>query len=203
MKKWNKERFATIWEKLESMIALRSLRARIFLLTLVIGLVPCIAMRHGIVSNYEDLAVEQRTTVVQNQLMILANHLISNNYLSSHGVREDTGNSREVINAELEMLSNLYEGRVMIINKNFKVEKDTYGISEGKTIISEEVIKCFQGENISHYDPEHGYIEMTTPIMDTTANTTDENGKRNPDAIRGVMLTSISNDSKCQGSAES
>ena len=195
MQKWNKERFATIWEKLESMIALRSLRARIFLLTLVIGLVPCIAMRHGIVSNYEDLAVEQRTTVVQNQLMILANHLISNNYLSSHGVREDTGNSREVINAELEMLSNLYEGRVMIINKNFKVEKDTYGISEGKTIISEEVIKCFQGENISHYDPEHGYIEMTTPIMDTTANTTDENGKRNPDAIRGVMLTSISNDS--------
>ena len=195
MKKWNKERFATIWEKLESMNALRSLRARIFLLTLVIGLVPCIAMRHGIVSNYEDLAVEQRTTVVQNQLMILANHLISNNYLSSHGVREDTGNSREVINAELEMLSNLYEGRVMIINKNFKVEKDTYGISEGKTIISEEVIKCFQGENISHYDPEHGYIEMTTPIMDTTANTTDENGKRNPDAIRGVMLTSISNDS--------
>lgn len=195
MKKWNKERFATIWEKLESMIALRSLRARIFLLTLVIGLVPCIAMRHGIVSNYEDLAVEQRTTVVQNQLMILANHLISNNYLSSHGVREDTGNSREVINAELEMLSNLYEGRVMIINKNFKVEKDIYGISEGKTIISEEVIKCFQGENISHYDPEHGYIEMTTPIMDTTANTTDENGKRNPDAIRGVMLTSISNDS--------
>ena len=145
--------------------------------------------------RYRDLAVEQRTTVVQNQLMILANHLISNNYLSSHGVREDTGNSREVINAELEMLSNLYEGRVMIINKNFKVEKDTYGISEGKTIISEEVIKCFQGENISHYDPEHGYIEMTTPIMDTTANTTDENGKRNPDAIRGVMLTSISNDS--------
>ncbi len=44
------------------------------------------------------------------------------------------------------MLSNLYEGRVMIINKNFKVEKDTYGISEGKTIISEEVIKCFQGK---------------------------------------------------------
>ena len=165
MKKWNKERFATIWENLESMIKLRSLRARIFLLILVIGLVPCIVMRHGIVSNYEDMAVEQRITVVQNQLMILANHLVSNNYLSSHGVREDTGNSREVINAELEMLSNLYEGRVMIINKNFKVEKDTYGISEGKTIISEEVIKCFQGENISHYDPEHGYIEMTLSLI--------------------------------------
>ena len=57
MKKWNKERFATIWEKLESMIALRSLRARIFLLTLVIGLVPCIAMRQGNESTYAELAV--------------------------------------------------------------------------------------------------------------------------------------------------
>lgn len=44
------------------------------------------------------------------------------------------------------MLSNLYEGRVMIINKNFKVEKDTYGISEGKTIISERSSNVFRGK---------------------------------------------------------
>ena len=35
-------------KKKKSMIKLRSLRARIFLLILVIGLVPCIVMRHGI-----------------------------------------------------------------------------------------------------------------------------------------------------------
>lgn len=146
MKKWNKERFATIWENLESMIKLRSLRARIFLLILVIGLVPCIVMRHGIVSNYEDMAVEQRITVVQNQLMILANHLVSNNYLSSHGVREDTGNSREVINAELEMLSNLYEGRVMIINKNFKVEKILTASVRGRRSFPRKSLSAFRGK---------------------------------------------------------
>lgn len=177
-----------------SLITLKSLRARIFVLLLVVGIVPSVMMRYGIMSNYEERAVEQRTASVQNQLRIIANHLISNNYLISNLSEEQSANtSREVINAELEMLSNLYEGRVMIIDSNFKIIKDTYGISEGKTIISEEVIKCFQGENISNYDPEHGYIEMTIPIVDTTANNT--NPEAGGSGIKGVMLTSISNDS--------
>ena len=51
--------------------------------------------------NYEDRAVEVRQSDVQNQLKIIANHLITYNYL------QDT--SSEVINAELEQLSNLYD----------------------------------------------------------------------------------------------
>jgi len=186
--------FERIKGRIISLITLRSLKARIFILLLIVGIVPGVMMRYGIVSNYEQRAVEYRTASVQNQLKIIANHLISNNYLMSNQSEEQSaGTSREVINAELEMLSNLYEGRVMIIDKNFKIIKDTYGISEGKTIISEEVIKCFQGENISNYDPEHGYIEMTTPIVDTTAN--NANTESGSNDIRGVMLTSISNDS--------
>ena len=107
--------------------------------------------------NYEDRAIEVRQSDVQNQLKIIANHLITYNYL------QDT--SSEVINAELEQLSNLYSGRVLIINGNLKVIKDTYGISEGKTIISEEVIKCFKGTSIANYDRKNGFIEITTPIV--------------------------------------
>jgi signal transduction histidine kinase len=184
-----------ITKRIIDAVSFKSLRVRIFVLLLVVGIIPSVLMRHGIVSNYEERAVEYRTTTVQNQLKILANHLISNNYLMGGRSDEQSSNStsREVINAELEMLSNLYEGRVMIIDGNFKIIKDTYGISEGKTIISEEVIKCFQGENISNYDSEHGYIEMTTPIVDTTTNSTDSGDESG--VIKGVMLTSISNDS--------
>lgn len=182
-----------IKQKLRSLVFLRSLRARIFVIMLTVGIIPSILMRYGIVNNYESRAVNQRATTVQNQLKIIANHLVNNNYLTNYRSDEQAyRNSKAVINAELEMLSNLYEGRVMIINSNFKIIKDTYGISEGKTIISEEVIKCFQGENISHYDPEHGYIEMTTPII-TTSNNGD--GTDNAGIVTGVMLTSISNES--------
>lgn len=180
-----------IIERLERMLHLRSLQARIFAIVLVVGIIPSVLMRYGIVDNYEKRAVEHRITEVSNQLMIVGNHLIANNYLTSYKSEEQSyRNSREVINAELEMLSNLYEGRVMIINSNLKVIKDTYGISEGKTIISEEVIKCFQGQNTAHYDPEHGYIELTTPITNA-ASKNDQTDKQ----IMGVMLTSISNDS--------
>ena len=75
-----------------------------------------------------------------------------------------------------------------------RVVKDTYGISEGKTIISEEVIRCMKGENTSKYDPDNGYIEMTIPIMETLE--VQETGK-NPvkkDSVSGVMLTSVSTD---------
>ena len=172
-----------IFSELKQLISLRSLRARICIIILVAGVFSSVFMRYGILDNYEELAVENRIATVSNQLMIVGNHLLSNSYFTIKTDERNYSSSRAVINAELETISNLYEGRVMIINAALKVVKDTYGISEGKTIISEEVIRCFQGETMSHYDKEHGYIEMTTPIIDTVSGT-----------VVGVMLTSISND---------
>lgn len=168
-----------ILQEVKSLISWRSLRARIFIIILVVGVVPSLFLRYGILNRYEERAVENRVSTVQNQLMIVGNHLISNHYFSG------TQTQTDVINAELEMISNLYEGRVMIINSGLQVVKDTYGISQGKTIISEEVIKCLHGESMSHYDREHGYIEMTTPIIDTSSSDSK---------VVGVILTSISSE---------
>lgn len=178
--------FSDIRTKIRGMWTLHSLRARLFIIILVVGAIPGILMRYGIMENYEDHAIQLRTNTVQTQLKILANHLIRYNYLQD--------NSSEVIGAELDMLSNLYDGRVLIIGGNFKVVKDTYGISEGKTIISEEVIRSFGNVSLSNYDKTHGYIEMTTPITETVKVMTD-NGEVEEVVVRGVMLTSISSDS--------
>ena len=179
------------------LLLMRSLRARIFLIILIAGVVPSILLRYGILNNYEERAVELRQNTVQNQLRILADHLISKNYLENYHLSDaQTAATKEVINAELEMLSNLYDGRVLIIDTSFKVVKDTYGISEGKNIISEEVIKCFKGESTSNYDRENGYIEMTTPIVVNSTNKKWADGtgiKTEKAEVKGVMLTSISN----------
>ena len=100
-----------------------------------------------------------------------------------------------MINAELDQLSGLYDGRVLVINNDLRVVKDTYGISENKTIISEEVVRCIKGENTSRYDKNNGYVEMTIPITETV---TSEDGKADTEAkkeiVRGVMLVSASTD---------
>ena len=151
---------------------------RIFFIILLIGICPALIMRFGVLNNYEQRAVSVRQSDIQNQMKILSNHLITYNYLG------DT--TSDVINAELEQISNLYDGRVIIINESFKVVKDTYGISEGKYMISEEVIKCFKGTNSSYYDENNNFIETTTPIV---------NSKREDNPVVGVMLTSASTDS--------
>ncbi len=166
---------------------LRSLKARLFLIILLAGIIPSVGMRHAILQNYEDRAVSVRIADVQNQFKILANHLLTYSYL------HDT--SSDIVNTELEQLSNLYDGRVLVIDKNFKVIKDTYGISEGKTVISEEVIRCLKGSGSTNYDRKNGYIEITTPIVDGTLSVpagTEE--KEGGSLAEGVLLTSVSTD---------
>lgn len=165
----------------------RSLKLRLFIIIFLVGILPSTVIYFGILSNYEERAVKVRISDVQNQLKIIANHLITYNYL------QDT--SSEVINAELEQLSNLYNGRVMIINGNLKIVKDTYGISEGKTIISEEVIRCFKGTNTANYDRVNGFIEITIPIVETvSAENQVQDLPVGTEIVRGVMLTSVSTD---------
>ena len=173
---------------------IRGLRVRFFFIIFLAGLIPSLVIHYGILQGYESRAVSLRTSDVQNQLLILANHLVNYNYLL------DT--TSEVINAELDQLSNLYDGRVLIIDQDYKVIKDTYGISEGKTIISEEVIQCFKGMNTTNYDEINRYIEVTTPIYQTitvtSASTKDQNtilmDEEKQSVVKGVMLTSVSTD---------
>ena len=176
-----------MWEKIKNQInkisLLRSLRVRIFVLLMIMGMIPSYITRTALLQNYEERAVNVKISEVSNQFKIIANHLLTYNYLQDA--------SSEVINAELNQISNLYDGRVLIINNNFKVIKDTYGISEGKTIISEEVVKCFKGENTTYYDDKDGFIEMTIPIMETITDSKEETG---PTQIKGVLLSSISTD---------
>ena len=134
----------------------RSLRIRIFFILLIMGMIPSFITRTALLQNYEERAVNVKISEVSNQFKIIANHLLNYNYLQDA--------SSEVINAELNQISNLYDGRVLIIDNNFKVIKDTYGISEGKTIISEEVLKCFKGENTTYYDNEDGFIGIVISI---------------------------------------
>ena len=102
---------------------------------------------------------------------------------------EDQSNA--VINGEISMLTNIYEGRILIINRDYEVIKDTYELDRGKYLISKEVINCFNGQDTSQYDKRNQYIEMTVPISDPESADKE---------IIGVMLISVStveiNDSK-------
>ena len=153
----------------------KNMRFRFILFAMLAGLLPCLAALFGIVKFYESRAVELRTAEIQNQCTILCNQLNNYGYLS------DT--SSEVINTSLTQLTNIYNGRVMVIDKDLRVVKDTYSLDEGKTDVSENVVRCMKGERTNFYDRTNHYIEVTSPIVESGG-----------EKVLGVMLASVSTD---------
>ena len=153
----------------------KNMRFRFILFAMLAGFLPCVAALFGIAKFYESRAVELRTAEIQNQCTILCNQLNNYGYLS------DT--SSEVINTSLTQLTNIYNGRVMVIDEELRVIKDTYSLDEGKTDVSENVVRCMKGERTNFYDRTNHYIEVTSPIVESGG-----------DKVLGVMLASVSTD---------
>ena len=139
---------------------------------ILIGIVPCIIATNVVSRNYKNRAVSLRESSVKNQCDILRANLDSEDYLNNL--------DSKVVNSELALLSNVYNGRIAIIDEDFKVVTDTYDIDIGKTSVSKEVINCFEsGKGTSQYDDRNDYIIMTFPI--------EVKGQ-----VKGVMLISVS-----------
>ena len=144
-------------------------------LFVLFGMVPCLISYIWTAKTYEKRAISVRTAEIQNQCTILSNQLNSYQYL--------TDPSSDVIDANLTQLTNIYNGRVMIIDQNLQVIKDTYGLDEGKTMVSENVIRCLkQGKSTSYYDRKNRYVEVTAPVVSEEK------------SVTGVMLASVSMD---------
>ena len=124
---------------------------------------------------YESRAVELRQMELQEQCRIINNQLTACGYMDNPG--------SEVMDAELLQFSNIYDGRVLIIDSSLQIIKDTYLLEEGKTVVSAEVIRGFQGMGTTNYSRRHKYVEVTAPVKEADG------------TISGVILVSASVDS--------
>jgi signal transduction histidine kinase len=163
------------------------LRVRLFVALLLIGFIPLVIMRHAIIASYEDRGIDVRRFDVQNQLKIIADHLIKYNYMLDP--------SSEIVNAELNQISNLYDGRILIINGTLRVIKDTYMLIEGRTVISEEVIRGLRGTGDFRYDHVNRFIDIIVPIVETvSAQSATPEIPEGTEIIHGVILASVSSE---------
>lgn len=151
----------------------KSLRFRIMIILFILGIVPSVIVAAGIIGTYEERAVSLRISNVKNQCDIISDMLINEGYMEDQ--------SSVSINSKLEMFSSVYSGRVMVVDLDFRIIKDTYNLDEGKTLISEDVFRCYQGEVSTQYNRESQFLEMAFPIQG-----------EDDDEIYGVMYVSAS-----------
>jgi len=148
-------------------------------------MVPMVIQGRMLANASRQQQVERRLIDVQNQCQIVSNKMTRNGYLTNSMV-DNSG-----IDAELSMLADIFNGRIIIVNSGFRIIKDTFALSEGKICISEETIRCFQGESTSKYNTEKHYAVLAIPIVENAKAT--ENGETQKTA--GVMLVTASTES--------
>lgn len=153
----------------------KSLRFRLVITLVIFGIVPGLAVRTGLLRAYESRAVANRSIDILSQAKILSDQIANNGYL------EDV--SQESINSKLELICNIYDGRILVVDNTFHIIKDTYDLDTSKIIISEEVATSFQGDESSKYDPVNRYIQLTLPIKNVKTQ-----------KVLGVLLVSVSTD---------
>ncbi|MBR0305782.1 MAG: two-component sensor histidine kinase [Lachnospiraceae bacterium] len=162
-----------------------SIRVPLMVFMILLCMVPLVIQGRVLAGSSKQNQVDRRIIDLQNQCQIISNKMTRTGYLSGTVV------DNAAIDAELSMLADIFNGRILIVNSGFKIIKDTFSLSEGKVCISEETIRCFQGEATQKYNTEKHYFLLAIPITENVQ--TMESGSTPKTA--GVMLVTASTES--------
>ena len=176
-----------IWKAMEHTIGMR---IPLFLAFLILTLVPLLVQVRFTSGYFYQSHVEERMAEAQNRCLILANKIRSSDYINVLL----SGNPNPALDAELSTTADLMNGRIVLVDDSFKILKDTFGLSRGKTLVVSDVLKAFDGETSSYLNQKKKYFYVAQPIQakSTDAAPIDSdvaagNGK-NTAGVQGVLL---------------
>lgn len=150
----------------------KSLHAAAFFSMVIMAIVPAAIISWILVSSSFHNHINNKIKELQFQTLAVIDELEDKDYLS------DT--NQPVLTAELNQLARVYRGRIILVNQEYRIVRDTYRMAEGKFNISENVINGFGGNGSFRYDEEEGYLELIFPM-------TGKDGK-----ILGVLVLTSS-----------
>lgn len=152
-----------------------SLRFILIISLLLVGTVPVLIQTPVMQGAYQQNLIESRMQEIQNQCWILSNKMTRAGYLTMEP-------RDSLLENEMSIKADMFNGRIVVINRNFRIISDTFSLSVGKINVSEEVIRCFNGENSNKYNSEKHYSALTIPVY---SNSQDKE-------IDGVMIVTAS-----------
>lgn len=143
-------------------------------------------------NTYRNKAVDNRITELQARGAVICNLIVSSAFLANDTASE--------VDAEMTQISDIYDGRILIVDSGLVVLKDTYGLEEGKNIIQKDAVSMMRGgekqivrqsrENVTIYFPVYGTNKASVGglvIMDFSL----RNVNRLYDDIKNISLTLI------------
>ncbi len=137
------------------------------------GILPMIVTNRILIATLKESQITARVQNMQSQALILANQLTSTGYMK--------GEETETMTLVIEETADIWGGRIQIIDPEFRILLDTYGVDEGRFNISESVIFCMNGTNTTTLDEEECLVAFTQAIY----------GSEAEGDVQGVILVTV------------
>lgn len=153
-----------------------SMKTPLILCFLLVSLIPLLIQSQFLFGTFRQTQIEDRMIEARNKCLILTNKLTSSDYVNSPAANHLT------LDTELNVTADLFNGRIIVVDRGFKIVRDTFELAKGKTSVAEEVLKAFDGEQVSRYNKEKQYFSVAFPIQSKTVK----------DQTDGVLLMTAS-----------
>lgn len=150
----------------------RSLKVIIFLAFFLLSMMAMISFTFMIRHAYNQKTLEVKLSSVQNECSIMGNQILVNQFIID--------SLQDNLNMEIDQLANVWEGRILVVDSNYKIVKDTYTIDQGNYIIYDKVFSVMHGEQERSVRMLDDYAEIIIPIVNAEKK------------INGVMIATVS-----------
>lgn len=147
-----------------------SLRAFVTILIIVLSALVLLIYSAFSADLYHDHYTGELKEDIRLECDILANNLLKNDFHIS---------SPTDLNMSIESMANHFDGRVIIVDENYRIIKDTFENVPRSYIINDTVIEVMTGQKDVAVEEMENYIQYICPVK--------QEGK-----IRGVLLVNAS-----------
>ena len=172
-------------KKLNLKLPAVSMKVPLFLLLLGMGFLPMFILGKMMTGSFMQTQIDQRMIEVQNQCLITSDRLTRSGYMNAE-------TKDAMMDKELDTIGDIFSGRVVVVDRNFRVIKDSFKLAEGRLNIAEAVLRCFQGESTVLNEEGKHYFAVTTPIYSAM----------DPAVIDGVLLMTVSTENITANTAD-
>lgn len=130
-----------------------SLHVQMIVALLLASMIPLVVVSILFVNSYRTQEKQELQSNVQELCADFANRIQNTGYL--------TNTAQSELSASMDTAAQIYDGRILVVNSELLIVKDTFGREEGNTMISEEVVQALRGKSLSY----QYYYDNTTEII--------------------------------------
>lgn len=110
-----------------------------------------------LLNSYRSRAIDQQINRIQTRGAVICNLVTSSAFFTNDVTGE--------VDSELTQISDIYDGRILVVDSGMIVLRDTYGLEEGRTLLIDELPPVLNGKSASVSKIEEETFRIVLPVF--------------------------------------